>query len=227
MIKTPRRSHAQKQLSSYTDLSWLSTLTNLERLSITSRRRLHEGSSLPLGADGDCSYLSDLPLKRLNMWPADELRSLHGLPRTMQVVQLVRLGELREAGALTDLELLTHLTIDGAQRLEDFTFLPGLGRLRDLDLENCQRFSNLDLLPETAPLGRLVLSGTSVSDVTPLQRYPRLQQLLIVGCPIESLEPLLEHSSRLLVWLDRATYERTSEELRGRHRLRIIDEAFT
>jgi len=209
-----------------TDLSWLSSLTNLERVSITRTQRPEEGSALPLGPDGDCSYLSDLPLARLHMWPAGALRSLDGLPRTLRILQLVKLGELREAEALAELKLLTHLMVDGAGRLEDFTFLRGLGRLQDIDLEDCQRFSDLDWLPETAPISRLVLSGTSVRDLTLLRRYPRLRQLLVVGCPIDSLEPLLVHPARMFLWLDRATYDRTSEELRARHRLRVRDEIF-
>jgi internalin A len=195
----------------FSDLSPLTALTDLEELDITSNRNVTDISPL----------VSLVNLKKLILFET-------GIESIEPISSLVNLRHLEIIGYADryyrELLSLQHLEILNLHNQEplDVTYIAQLSTLRDLEISpGYTRFDaeilNIELLRNLANLERLVihfpsdinltwiaglrnlteleLRGDTISDIRPLLELPNLVTVNLYGTEVRDLSPLLESTS--------------------------------
>lgn len=148
------------------DLSDLSYLTNLEKLTIPARKL----NSL------DClsslHYLKDLDISGCS-FPASELEILAGI-QTLEKLSLANCG-LSTIADLSGAENLTYLDLNG-NTLRNLQSLTHMTALQELYLQH-NAVTSLEQLSSLTALTKLDISYNSVADLSPLTSCPKLTWL--------------------------------------------------
>lgn len=140
----------------------------------------------------------------------DSLRSCSGVDSTeAEVISLSSRG----------LDVLAPLAGTGVRRLRlcnvpttDFTVLSALDELEELELFNCG-FQDVEVVKKLPKLHTLRLSGTQVTDFSPLLEMGNLRVLQIQQQPpISNVAQLLSMVQLRELWLDMETYQGISSE---------------
>ena len=115
-------------------------------------------------------------------FPMGDLYELKGLS-SLITVGLYRCPNLANIDALTDMEELAMLTIDGSPVLVNIDPLTKLKNLTFLRLSSCTTLTNVDALRELKALEDLNLSGcTGLKNVDALHGLTGLERLNLEGC---------------------------------------------
>lgn len=205
------------------DGSWLTTLANLENLDVAYGSYDVTGEP-SFGPNNSMLHFRDLPLRRLDVWPAHNVVSLDGLGPNMSQIELLAARSLTDASALASMEYLQRLTLDGASALSDFSFVPvATRRAAYIDFEGMTNFSDVGLIAESPFLRTLNVAGTSVTDVGPLVAHESLRLLNLSRCPINSFDSLVDLAApRVAITIDASQVRLLTPELRQAHRWRVM-----
>jgi hypothetical protein len=162
------------------NLSPLSGLVNLQRLSLGAARRVRDVSPL--------SGLAKLQRLDLGATEIDDLSALSGLAN-LRELNLVATNAI-DIWVLSALPNLEHLYLSG-MKVRDVSALSGLTSLQSLHLMYTP-VSDISALSGLINLRRLDLEGTQVRDVSALSGLAKLEWLDVGGTQVRDLSPV-EH----------------------------------
>jgi Leucine-rich repeat (LRR) protein len=119
--------------------------------------------------------------------PVEDLRPISGMSN-LSVLSIRRTGVkyLKPVGNLTD---LVSLSLEGCNRITDFTPLRGMNSLEYLNLSKT-RVKDLTPLSGLSMLSHLFIDNTPVRDLAPLAGLKHLEALHVNGTNVQDLRPL-------------------------------------
>ena len=173
---------AQFQLSKKTDLSMISSLTQLEDLEISGILGKHVLSDI--GFIAKLTSLSHLDLATNSITDVSPLSGLQNL-RSLDLAS----NSITDVSPLSVLKNLRLLTLNQNEGLSDFRPLSDLNELRTLQLRGTQ-VTDLSFLKRMNNLGILWLDRTPVSDVSVLAELTSLWGLELSRTNVSDIRPL-------------------------------------
>ena len=185
----------------YTDLSPLAILTELEELSIVANDNLIDLSPLR-------SLTSLKSLQLLNDNFAESLEPLSALVNLRYLKLWHRDRDYRELLPLQQLETLKLSNLLPTQNL-DLTYIAQLYSLKELDISVSFRnmLVNIDRLGDLVNLEQLTLLGVDPMDISWMANLQNLQELTLRSTTIDDISPLAELPNLVSVNLEYVTVQ--------------------
>jgi hypothetical protein len=184
------------------DLSSLTRLSKLDRLSLSTHRRLPsvvsalttvrtlhlEGPLVDIAVVGDLQRLESLTLRSTNV----DLEPVSTLPQLRRLA--LKLGGGSDLSALSSIDTLEYLELWQVRGLADLSFLSDLTGLQELFLQAVRNVVRLpDLSRNTALTTVCLETMKGLTDLNPLVTAPNLKRLWLVDeghLSLEDLRPL-------------------------------------
>lgn len=144
----------------------------------------------------DVSALAKLaPLRSLTL--SFDVKGLSTLTQ-LEELTLLRSAE-KDTSAMASLTGLTKVSINRALFLLDVSGLAGMTKLRELELVDCPKLSSLAPLSKLSTLRSVDLTGTAVTDLSPLLGSGKTLEKLVApeNTPAAQLEPFKKLNPKL------------------------------
>ncbi len=158
--------HSDEDIDSFSDISILGQLTQLETLLI-------EGAIYDFGPAGKVSDITALT----------QLTNL----RILAISGQSDFADLSPLGGLFN---LVELNLSDNGRLADLAPLAGLTELQKLDVSGSSSIEQLDALSTMTGLAELVVGGFLLRDLTPISQLPDLRSLEVYDSGVSDIGPL-------------------------------------
>jgi len=115
---------------------------------------------------------------------SNRLQSLAGIERfpNLKQLHLYRCRNLRSLKALTKSPKIEFLRLDQCAGVKDLSPIAELRKLKTLEIETCHTIRSISPLTKCKRLQRLQIAGNTTiadRDVSPLQKLPKLKELLL------------------------------------------------